>query len=326
MKRLSRTNSIQKFKVILFFLYSSFGLVNCIFSQQDPQYTQYMNNTQVVNPAYAGSTETLSIGVLGRAQWVSLEGAPRTGTLTVNLPVGLYDNMGVGLSLVHDQIGPATESNVVLDLAYALYLSRNVLSKLSFGIKAGMDYLDVNYEKLNIQNPNDPYFQSGIDGKLQPQIGAGIYYNSDRFYAGFSVPNFLNSQHFNENSLENPNLDGIAVERLHYFFISGYVFGLNPNLKFKPATMLKLVSGSPLQWDVSANFMLNNKVVFGTSYRWNASLSGLLGFHISDTVFVGVGYDYQSTTLEDYSNGSYEAIIRFDIFNRAERIVAPRFF
>ncbi len=315
-----------QFKILITIMYVNLGLFYVGNGQQDAQYTQYMYNTQVVNPAYAGSSETLSIGILGRSQWVSLEGAPRTGTLTVNLPVGLYDNMGIGMSLVHDQIGPATESNIVLDLAYALYLSRNVLSKLSFGIKAGMDYLDVNYEKLNIQEPNDPYFQTSIDGKLQPQVGAGIYFNSDRFYAGLSVPNFLNTEHFDKNSLENPNLEGVAVERLHYFLISGYVFDLNPNLKFKPATLLKLVSGSPLQWDMSANFMLNNKFVLGASYRWNASLSGLLGFQISDTVFAGVGYDYQSTDLEDYSNGSYEAFVRFDIFNRAERIVAPRFF
>ncbi|MEM9648300.1 MAG: type IX secretion system membrane protein PorP/SprF [Bacteroidota bacterium] len=311
---------------MLCFTVFGMGLNQTVCGQQNPQYTQYMYNTQVVNPAYASSSETLSIGILGRSQWVSLEGAPQTGTLTVNLPVGLYDNMGIGMSLVYDQIGPATESNVVVDFAYALYLSRNSLSKLSFGIKGGIDYLDVNFEKLNIYDLNDPYFQTGVDGKIKPQIGAGIYFNSDRFYAGFSVPNFLNSQQFDISSIENQDIEGVAVERLHYFFISGYVFDLNPNLKFKPATMLKLVSGSPLQWDMSANFMLKNKFVLGASYRWNASISGLLGFHVSDALFAGIGYDYQSTTLEDYSNGSYEVFLRFNVFNRAERIVAPRFF
>ncbi len=294
--------------------------------QQDPQYTQYMYNTQVINPAYVGSRETLSLGVLGRSQWLGLEGAPQTGTFTVNLPVGFYDKMGIGLSIVHDQIGPASESNVVMDFAYAVHLSRNAVSKLSFGIKAGVDYLDVNYEKLNIFDPNDPYFGTSIEGKIQPQVGSGIYFNSERFYAGLSVPNFLNSQYFNPNSLENQDLENVAFDRLHYFFISGYVFDLNQNLKFKPATMMKVVSGAPLQWDMSANFMLNDKFVFGASYRWNASISGLLGFHISDAVFAGVGYDYQSTTIEDYSDGSYEALIRIDVFKRSERIVAPRFF
>ncbi|MEX0362514.1 MAG: type IX secretion system membrane protein PorP/SprF, partial [Allomuricauda sp.] len=315
--RLFQTRNRLGFNLSLCTFYAIFGFFNAGQAQQDPQYTQYMYNTQVVNPAYAGSSETLSIGILGRSQWVSLEGAPRTGTLTVNLPVGLYDNMGLGLSLVHDQIGPATESNMVLDFAYALYLSRNTLSRLSLGIKAGIDYLDVNYGKLTIKEPNDPYFQSDVDGRLQPQIGAGVYYNSNRFYAGLSVPNFLATKHFDEQSLADETLEGVAVERLHYFLISGYVFDLNPNLKFKPASMLKMVSGSPLQWDMSANFMFQNKFVLGASYRWNASLSGLLGFHISDALFAGVGYDYQSTDLEDYSNGSYEVFVRFDIFNRA---------
>lgn len=295
-------------------------------AQQDPQYTQYMYNTQVINPAYVGSRETLSFGVLGRSQWLNLEGAPQTGTFTMNLPVGFYDNMGVGLSIVHDQIGPASESNVVMDFAYAIHLSRNAVSKLSFGLKAGIDYLDINYQKLNIFDPNDPYFGSNVDGKIQPQIGSGLYFNSERFYVGLSVPNFLNVQNFDKNSLQDQNLENVAIDRLHYFLISGYVFELNPNLKFKPATMMKVVSGAPLQWDMSANFMLNEKFVFGASYRWNASISGLLGFQISDTVFAGIGYDYQSTAIEDYSDGSYEAMLRIDVFNRAERIVAPRFF
>lgn len=295
-------------------------------AQQDAQYTQYMYNTQIINPAYAGSRETLSFGVLGRYQWVDLEGSPKTGTFTVNLPVGLYDNMGIGLSIIHDQIGPAIESNAAIDFSYALHLARRNVSKLSFGLKVGADMLDVDYSKLNLSNPNDPFFQNNIDSKIQPQVGAGIYYNTQKFYAGVSVPNFLSIQHFDEQSLDDENLEGVVVERLHYFFIAGYVFDLNPNLKLKPATLWRMVDGAPLQWDLSANFMFKEKFVVGASYRWNASISALLGFQISDSIFAGVGYDYQSTAIEDYSNGSYEVFLRFDIFNKAEKIVAPRFF
>ncbi len=296
-------------------------------AQQDPQYTQYMYNTQIINPAYAGNREALSFGLLGRIQWVNFEGAPKTGTFTVNSPIGIYDNMGLGLSIVHDEIGPATESNLTVDYSYSIDVSRN--AELSFGLKAGLDLLDVDFTKLNIFDPNDAFFQNNVDNKLQPQVGAGLYFNTDRFYMGASVPNFLNTKHFDEdtlNDLEDFDGDGVAIERLHYFLIAGYVFDLNPNLKFKPATLFKAVSGSPLQWDFSANFMFNEKFTFGASYRWSASVSAMAGFQVSDAIFIGMAYDYQSTDIEDYSDGSYEVFLRFDIFKKADRILTPRFF
>ena len=293
-------------------------------AQQDPQYTQYMYNTQVVNPAYAGSREVLSFGILGRTQWVDFEGSPQTGTFTVNSPIGLYRNMGLGLSIVYDKIGPAVESNVVVDYSYSVDLG--LKTKLSMGLKAGLDMLNVDYSVLNIYYPNDLFFQNDIDNKLQPQVGAGIYLNTDKFYAGFSVPNFLNTKHFDESSLNNQNTESIAIERLHYFYIMGYVFDLNENLKFKPATLVKYVSGAPLQWDLSANFLINQKFTLGASYRWSASISVLAGFQISKNFFAGLAYDYQSTEIEQFSNGSYEVFLRFDIFNNPDRVVTPRFF
>lgn len=301
-------------------------IIQNICSQQDPQYTQYMYNTQIINPAYAGSREVLSFGVLGRTQWVNLDGSPQTGTFSVNFPTGLYRNMGLGLSIVHDQIGPAIESNVVVDYSYSINMAPYTISKLSFGLKAGVDLLDVDYSRLNLSNPNDPFFQNNVDKKLNLQVGAGIYYRTENFYVGASVPNFLNSKHFDESSLENQDVNNLAIDRLHYFYIMGYVFDLGQNLKFKPATLVKFVSGAPLQWDLSANFLVHNKLALGASYRWNASVSGLVGFQISKSVFAGVAYDYQSTVLEDYSNGSYEVFLRFDVFNRLDRVITPRFF
>ena len=297
-----------------------------IWGQQDAQYTQYMYNTQIINPAYAGSREVLSFGVLGRTQWVNLDGSPQTGTFTVNFPTGLYRNMGLGLSLVHDQIGPAIESNAVVDYSYSINMAPYTISKLSFGLKAGVDLLDVDYSRLNLSNLNDPFFQNNVDQRLNLQIGAGIYFRTEQFYMGVSVPNVLNSKHFDEGSLENQDVENIAVERLHYFYIMGYVFNLSPNLKFKPATLAKFVSGAPVQWDASANFMLYDKLTLGASYRWNAAISALAGFQISKSFFAGVAYDYQSTAIEDFSSGSYEVFLRFDVFNRLDRVLTPRFF
>jgi len=301
-------------------------------AQQDPQYTQYMYNTQVVNPGYAGSKEALSFGLLGRTQWVNFEGAPKTGTFTVDSPIGIMDNMGLGLSIVHDEIGPATESNVNIDYAYRISTSET--GRLSFGLKAGLDILNVDFSKLNIPiEGQGDVFENNIDNKLQPQIGAGVYYYTNKFYAGLSVPNFLSTKHFDEsqidNLVDNDNTTGgktTAKEDMHYFLIAGYVFDLSENLKFKPATLVKVVQGSPLQWDFSANFLIKEKITLGASYRWSAALSAMAGFQVSDAVFIGVGYDYQTTDLETYSDGSYEVMFRFDIFNRPERIVASRFF
>ena len=318
--------NLKKKSIHWAYLVLTFLISQAIWCQQDPQYTQYMYNTQIINPAYAGSREVLSFGVLGRTQWVNLDGSPQTGTFTLNFPTGLYRNMGLGLSIVHDQIGPATESNAVVDYSYSINMAPYTISKLSFGIKAGVDLLDVDYSRLNLSDPNDPLFQNNVDQRLNLQVGAGIYFRTEKFYAGVSVPNFLNSKHFDESSLENQNVDNIAVERLHYFYIMGYVFDLGQNLKFKPATLVKFVSGAPLQWDASANFLIYDKLTLGASYRWNASISGLVGFQISKSFFAGVAYDYQSTALEDYSNGSYEVFLRFDVFKRLDRVLTPRFF
>jgi type IX secretion system PorP/SprF family membrane protein len=297
-------------------------------AQQDPQYTQYMYNTQVVNPGYAGSSEALSFGLLYRTQWVGFERAPKTGTFTVNSPIGSLDNMGLGLSIVPDEIGPSIESNVNIDYSYSINTSEN--AKIAFGVKAGLDILDVDFTKLNIYDAGD-VFENNIDNKLQPQIGAGVYYHTDNFYAGLSVPNFLRTKHFDKSTLEDiqdTGFDGsvTAAERLHYFLIAGYVFDLSENLKFKPATLVKAVSGSPLQWDVSANFLLYEKVTLGAAYRWSAAMSAMLGFQFTEEIFIGFGYDYQTTDIEDYSDGSYEVMIRFDLFKKPERVLTPRFF
>ena len=297
-------------------------------AQQDPQYTQYMYNTQIVNPAYAGSREALSFGLLYRTQWVGFEGAPKTGTFTVNSPIGGLDKMGLGLSIVRDELGPSIESNINIDYSYSIHTSDQ--AKLSFGLKAGFDILDVDFTKLNIADPGD-VFENNIDNKIQPQIGAGVYYNTEKFYMGLSVPNFLTTKHFDKSTIEDLNNSGIfgaatAAERLHYFLIAGYVFDLNENLKFKPATLVKAVSGSPLQWDVSGNFLIYNKLTLGVAYRWSAAMSALAGFQVSDEIFIGVGYDYQTTDIETYSDGSYEVMIRFDLFKKPERVLTPRFF
>lgn len=298
--------------------------VNIGQSQQDPQFTQYMYNTQIVNPGYVGSRDVLGLGLLYRTQWVGFDGAPKTGTLTFNAPIGELKRMGLGLSIVSDKIGPSVETNITADYSYSLILSD--IARLAFGLKAGFDILDVDYSRLNIYDPTDSQFTENIDNKLQPQVGAGVYYYTDRVYVGFSVPNFLNTEHYKSGNGDDGQDDELIAERLHYFLIAGYVFTLGPSLKFKPATMIKWVSGSPLQADVSANFLFHDKFTIGTAYRWDSAVSAMAGFQITDRFFAGIGYDFQTSDIEKYSDGSYEVFLRFEVFKSTERILTPRFF
>lgn len=300
----------------LLFFWSSFML----YGQQNPQYTQYMYNTQIINPAYTVSKEALSAGLLYRTQWVGLEGSPKTATFTIDSPIGRLNNMGLGLSVIHDEIGPAEQTNVTIDYAYEINVSH--IGKLAFGLKAGVDVLNVDFTKLNAYNPDDPYFEENIDNRWQPQIGAGVYYYTDRFYAGVSIPNFLRTKHFDSSD----NFQAVAADRMHYYMVSGYVFDLSDAVKFKPATMLKFTEGAPIQWDVSANFLFHEKLTLGAAYRWDAALSALAGFQINPNWFIGVGYDYQLTDLQKYSDGSYEIILKFELFNSRKSILTPRFF
>ncbi len=290
-------------------------------AQQDPQYTMHMYNTQVVNPAYLGSTEAVHFGFLTRSQWVDFEGSPQTGSFTISSPVGRRNKTALGLSIVSDVIGPTTEQSLTADYGYTFY--NDYGSKITLGLKAGVSNLQVDYSILNLANTSDEQFSENTS-LLSPQIGAGIYYNNDRFYAGFSVPNFLKTKHYEVNGSVFASAE--AKERMHYFLIAGYVFDISDAIKLKPAGMVKIVRGSPIQMDLSANIYFNEKITFGAAYRLDAAISAIAGFALSDRAFVGFAYDYQTTAIQQFSSGSYEMILRFTIPRKGERILTPRFF
>lgn len=285
------------------------------FSQQDSQYTQYMYNTVNVNPAYAGSRETLSVFLLHRNQWVGLDGAPVTNNVSLNTPIG-DSNFGLGFSIVNDKIGPTTENQISADLAYFIQMSENY--KLSFGLKGTANIFNLDVNKLNIYDQNDPQFQN-LDSEFTPNVGAGIYLFSDNTYFGVSVPNLFETKHFDDNEV------AITREKMHYYVIGGHVFDISPNLKFKPAFLTKIVEGAPLQADITANFLINDKLTLGAAYRWSAAVSGLIGFQISDSWFIGYGYDMETTKLSNYNSGSHEIFLRYEFLNKS-RISSPRFF
>ena len=290
-------------------------ILQSMYSQQDSQYTQYMYNTPLVNPAYAGSRETITAFLLHRNQWVGLEGAPVTNNFSINMPVG-DSNFGVGLNFVNDEIGPVSENEISADLAYFIQVSENY--KLSLGLKGTANLFQLDVNKLRIFDPSDPQFQN-VDTEFSPNVGAGLYLFSDKTYFGLSIPNFFESYRYNDNNVE------ITKEKMHFYFIAGHVFTLSPNIDFKPAVLSKIVEGAPLQADVTANFLFFDKLTLGAAYRWDASVSALAGFQISDSWFIGYGYDLETSKLANYNSGSHEIFLRYEFFNRS-RVSAPRFF
>ncbi len=286
------------------------------YGQQDAQFTQYMYNTININPAYAGSRGTMSIFALHRTQWVGLDGAPTTNAVSINTPIN-GTKLGLGISFVNDKIGPTNENTISADLAYSIKTSENF--KLSFGMKATANLFNLNANKLNPVDQGDSQFQN-LRNVFTPNIGAGVYYHSDKAYVGLSVPNFIQTNRYNDNEV------AITKEKMNYYVIGGYVFDLSNDIKFKPAFLSKIVEGSPLQVDVSANFMFVDKVVVGVAYRWSAAMSAMVGFQVTDGMYIGYGYDLETTNLDNYNSGSHEVFLRYEIFRNREKITTPRFF
>lgn len=298
-----------------------FTLLICfsVQAQQDPQFTNYMYNTTAINPAYAGSRGSTSIFGLHRSQWIGLEGAPTTNVLSIHTPIE-NSKLGIGVNLASDKLGVTKENEASLNVSYTLDLD-NRDSKLSFGVKVSANFLDVDYDRLLIYDPSDAKLSTNISNQFSPNIGAGIYYHNTNSYVGISVPTFL------ENIREKGNgiYSGVN-QRMHIYFMGGHVFDLNPDLKFKPAMLLKAVEGAPLQADVTANFLIQEKLTLGAAYRWDAAWSALVGFQISNSLFIGYSYDGDTTKLANYNSGSHEVFLRFDLISKYKRMVSPRFF
>lgn len=316
LKRYTTVPKVQILKQIVFFVAIVFSAL--CYGQQDAQYTQYMYNTVSVNPGYAGSRGHISVAALHRSQWLGLEGAPVTQTFNVHSPIG-YRGVGLGLSIVNDQIGPTSETNFDVDFSYTVWTSTE--GRISFGLKASANLLDIRFSELN-QFTTDPTLQQDIDNRLTPNIGAGIYYHTNTFYAGLSVPRFLETSHFQESTLST------AREQMNFYLITGYVWDLNPFVKFKPTLLTKVIRGAPLQLDLSANFMFSEKFIVGAGYRWGAAFSGMAGFNISQNFLIGIAYDKETTELGSaaFNDGSFEVIFRYDFISSKSNLKSPRFF
>ncbi|WP_194765654.1 type IX secretion system membrane protein PorP/SprF [Tamlana sp. I1] len=292
-----------------------FALTLISYGQQDPQYTDYMFNPLSVNSAYAGSRGHLAIIGLYRSQWLGFEGAPRTQSFSVDSPIGKH--VGLGVSLVNDELGPSEEFYFDADFSYTIPMSGS--QRLSFGVKGGGKFLNIDWSKGAHQEDED-VFRNNVNNKFLPTVGAGIYYHSDKSYVGLSVPNFLTNQYY--DGVQN----AVDTEKLHFYLIGGYVFDVNSNVKFKPAFLAKYVKGAPLIVDLSANFMFHDVLRLGAAYRWDDSVSGLIGLQITPKFMVGYAYDYTTTPLKYFNSGTHELMLRFELISKEKQLKSPRFF
>jgi type IX secretion system PorP/SprF family membrane protein len=295
-----------KFIVLLFLIVGLKG-----FSQQNSQYTQYMYNMPVINPAYSGSSGVPVVRVAGRTQWVNVLGAPRTATFSIDAPVGR--SVGLGFSVIHDRVGPVRENIVSGDFSYTIFTG--VEGRLAFGLKAGVRSFNIG--TLTTIDP-DP-INVPID-RVSPIVGAGVFYYTDRFYAGFSSPNLLKTKYDDRDVAVISDANDSAP----FYLTSGYVFDITDNIKLKPSTMLKMASGSPIAIDVSTNLLINNNLEFGLSYRIDDSLAAMIGIQASEKLRIGYAFEYSTSNFGRFNSGTHELLLIYK-FNRRD-MKSPRFF
>jgi type IX secretion system PorP/SprF family membrane protein len=288
-----------------------------ITAQQDPHYTQYMYNMNVINPAYAGSKENMAFGLLYRKQWVELEDAPTTFTFSGHTPVG--KNVGLGLSLISDQIGPVTEQNAYADFSYTLNLGGE--HRLALGLKAGATFHKVDFSVIRptLPDPTDGVFGNNISN-VYLNLGTGIFYYTNKYYVALSVPNMLNAKHLDFDGREYGN------ETQHYFLTGGYVFDLSPNVKFKPFAMIKSAFNAPTSLDVSTNFLFNEKFEIGATYRLEDSFGAMVNYAINPNIRIGYAYDHIVSDLNVTTPSSHEVILLFDLNFPKKVSRSPRYF
>lgn len=297
--------SIKKLRniciILLMFLLKLHG-------QQDPQYTQYMYNMSVVNPAYTtNELGILNFGTLYRSQWQNAIGAPKTLTFFAHSPFS--EKVEMGVSIISDNIGDGSlkENNIYIDFAYVLKLDD--ASNLSLGLKGGITTFESNFNGFRLPEiQDDPSFNENLNNTF-PNIGIGTFYNRNNFYAGISIPNLLTSTH-----LENRDgINSIGAEASHFFGMAGYVYEVNPTLKIKPSVFTKMVKGAPITLDVSLNALFNNRFEGGISYRLEDSINAMFNISIVPALRIGYAYDYTLSNLSAFNNGSHEIFVLFDL-------------
>ncbi|PWE00288.1 hypothetical protein DDZ16_04930 [Marinilabilia rubra] len=290
-------------------------------AQQEPQYTQYMFNPVSVNPAYAGTRNALNMLFLSRLQWSGMEGAPRTYDFTVHTPLNNY-KMGLGLSVISDNYGPVKNLYINVSYSYRVNISESMM--LSMGIKGGVYNYHVGLADLYTGIAEaDPAFSKDIEQSFKPNAGFGIYLYTDDFYFGASAPKLI------ETKLNGDQTTTSTVGDLkrHFYLMTGAVFDLGPEVRFKPSVITRMVEGAPFSADAAAQFLFKERFWAGGSYRLEDAVAILAGFQINNQLMVGYSYDIPISDLQPFNNGSHEIVISYDFDQFVkDKLASPRFF
>jgi type IX secretion system PorP/SprF family membrane protein len=291
------------------------------FAQQEAMFTHYMFNTLTVNPAYAGSRDALTITALNRIQWAGFDGAPITQTFTAHSPI-INQNLGLGLSITRDEIGPTNTTSFYADFSYKLKF--NTRSSLAFGLSGGLNIRQNDLTKLKLDQTIDESFAADEKSDLLPNFGFGMYYSTDKYYIGLSVPRILQNDFKNNESKGGTNL---ASEERHYFLIAGAVFDLNSDLKLKPTTFLKVTNGVTPQLDLTSILIIKEKVWGGLMYRTNDAVGALAGVYINNRFAVAYSFDWSFGNITKYHGGTHEIMLTYDfIYKSKTKFHSPRYF
>lgn len=289
------------------------------FGQQDPMYTQYMENLMTINPAYAGSKELLSMLVVSRNQWAGMAHAPETRTVAIHSPVG-QTNMGLGLSLLRDNIWPIKQTGLYLDYSYTLHFNNQ--HKLALGLKGGINFYEAGLADLLTNDPDDPVFFNDINRRFLPNFGVGAFYHSNRYYLGLSVPKLIKNV-INKNDFASKQVNR---EEIHVFFMSGVVFDMNEIVKFKPSVLVKYVNNAPVGFDFNSTFLFYERLWIGGMYRVGDSFGGLFQLQITNPMKIGYSYDYPISRLGAFNKGTHEIMVSIDFNLTSGKVRSPRFF
>ncbi len=286
-------------------------------AQQEAMYTQYMFNKLLINPGYAGSRAVTSMTMLYRNQWTGFQGAPKTATYSVH---GHLRNpkVALGMTVINDRIGLQNQTGIYANYAYRLPLGEG---RLSFGVQGGFDHYQIALSTAVHIDAGDPSLAVDMS-TYTPNIGAGVYYQSDEFYAGVSAQRLI------ENDLSGRTIvsedESFARQARHLNAMMGGVVDISESVKFRPAVLVKYAPNAPVQADFNASFFFVERLWAGISYRTNASIATMIELQVNRQMRIGYAYDHQINAAGPYTTGSHEFLVGFDLDFGRSRIVTPR--
>lgn len=308
---------MRTLKITIALVFAGIGFSSI--AQQEPQFTQYMDNMQYYNPGYVGSREMLNITALHRQQWAGFSGAPMTTTFAMNTPLR-YESVGVGLSLMNDKIGPTNATWINADVSYSLRFKKHK-GRLSFGLKGGINLLNGDLSKLTKQDATEEALNMRYQNEIQPNIGAGIYYQSTQWFVGLAVPKII------QNLKDANSLTSLEyLDQRHYYFTVGGYINASRMLKIRPSAMLKVTENAPLTLDGSLAFIVYDKLWLGGNYRLEESAGVFVQYQISNQFKIGYAFEMATSKLRSHNAGTHEIMLSYDFLFKGKSLSSPRYF